>query len=168
MKSTTTVVRILLGLMNHGLRAQRLPAFYPMQQFPPPTINFFGALAATGYMIRTIFFGQLIDGVLLLTGVEVPLALGILAPFVVNILLFQLFLATGGLAIAFVVVAIGSLSGVAVSGRFCPTVQLECTLLNALVFSTSVLRLQSSPAMGECPLGRCRHDFLLHGFERNV
>jgi hypothetical protein len=50
---------------------------------PQPAIDFFGALAATGYMIRLIFFGQLIGGVLLLTGVAVPLGLVVLAPIVV-------------------------------------------------------------------------------------
>jgi putative oxidoreductase len=76
-----------------------------MQPMPPPAIDFFSALTATGYMIRLIFFGQLIGGVLLLTGDAVPLALAILAPIVVNILFFHLFLAPGGLAIAFTVVA---------------------------------------------------------------
>jgi hypothetical protein len=55
-------------------------------------------------MIRLIFFGQLIGGVLLLTGVAVPLGLVVLAPIVVNILFFHLFLAPGGLATGFVVV----------------------------------------------------------------
>ena len=79
--------------------------FIPMEPMPQPATDFFGALVATGYMIRLIFFGQLIGGVLLLTGVAVPLALVILAPIVVNILFFHLFLAPGGLAIAFIVVA---------------------------------------------------------------
>src|SRR5271166_2433366 len=105
MKTTTMVIRILLGLVFTVFGLNGFLQFIPMQPLPQPAIDFFGALAATGYMIRLIFFGQLIGGVLLLTGIAVPLALVILAPFVVNILFFHLFLAPGGLAIAFVVVA---------------------------------------------------------------
>ena len=105
MKTITTVIRILLGLIFTVFGLNGFLHFIPMQPLPQPAIDFFGALAATGYMIRLIFFDQLIGGVLLLTGVAVPLALVILAPIVVNILFFHLFLAPGGLAIAFVVVA---------------------------------------------------------------
>jgi putative oxidoreductase len=105
MKTTIAVVRILLGLIFTVFGLNGFLHFLPMPPMPQPAIDFFGALAATGYMIRLIFFGQLIGGVLLLTGIAVPLALVILAPIVVNILFFHLFLAPGGLAIAFVVVA---------------------------------------------------------------
>jgi uncharacterized membrane protein YphA (DoxX/SURF4 family) len=105
MKTITTVIRILLGLMFTVFGLNGFLHFIPMQPMPQRAIDFFGALAATGYMIRLIFFGQLIGGVLLLTGVAVPLGLVVLAPIVVNILFFHLFLAPGGLAIAFAVVA---------------------------------------------------------------
>ena len=105
MKTTTTIIRILLGLIFTVFGLNGFLHFIPMPSMPQPAVDFFGALAATGYMIRLIFFGQLIGGVLLLTGVAVPLALVILAPIVVNILFFHLFLAPGGLAIAFVIVA---------------------------------------------------------------
>jgi putative oxidoreductase len=105
-KTTTTVIRILLGLIFTVFGLNGFLHFIPMQTMPQPAIDFFAALAATSYMIRLIFFDQLIGGVLLLTGVAVPFALVILAPIVVNILFFHLFLAPGGLAIAFVVVAL--------------------------------------------------------------
>jgi len=105
MKTTTMVIRILLGLIFTVFGLNGFLHFIPMQPLPQPAIDFFGALAATGYMIRLIFLGQLLGGVLLLIGVAVPLALVILAPIIVNILFFHLFLAPGGLAIAFVVVA---------------------------------------------------------------
>jgi hypothetical protein len=105
MKTASTVIRILLGLMFTVFGLNGFLHFIPMQSQPQPAMNFFGALAGTGYMIPLIFSGQLIGGLLLLTGIAVPLGLVILAPIVVNILLFHLFLAPGGLAIAFVVVA---------------------------------------------------------------
>jgi uncharacterized membrane protein YphA (DoxX/SURF4 family) len=89
MKTTTTVIRILLGLIFTVFGLNGFLHFIPMEPLPQPATDFFGALAATAYMIRLIFFGQLIGGVLLLTGVAVPLALVILAPIVVNILFFS-------------------------------------------------------------------------------
>jgi putative oxidoreductase len=105
MKTATMVIRILLGLIFAVFGLNGFLHFIPTGPLPQPAIDFFGALAATGYMIRLIFLGQLLGGVLLLTGVAVPLALVILAPIIVNILFFHLFLAPGGLAIAFVVAA---------------------------------------------------------------
>jgi uncharacterized membrane protein YphA (DoxX/SURF4 family) len=105
MKTITTVIRILLGLIFTVFGLNGFLHFIPMQPMPQAAMIFFAALTATGDMIRLIFFGQLIGGVLLLTGVAVPLALAILAPIVVNILFFHLFLSPGGLAIAFAVVA---------------------------------------------------------------
>jgi putative oxidoreductase len=96
MKAITTVIRILLGLVFTVFGLNGFLHFIPLQPMPQPAIDFFGALAATGYMIRLIFFGQLIGGVLLLTGVAVPLAVIVLAPIVVNILFFHLFLAPAG------------------------------------------------------------------------
>jgi len=105
MKTITMVIRILLGLVFTVFGLNGFLHFIPMQPMPPPAVSFFGALAATGYMIRLIFFGQLIGGLLLLAGIAVPLGLIILAPIVVNILFFHLYLAPSGLTIAFVVVA---------------------------------------------------------------
>jgi putative oxidoreductase len=120
MKTTTSVIRILLGLVFTVFGLNGFLHFMPMQPLPQPAIDFFGALASTGYMIRLIFFGQLIGGVLMLTGIAVPLALVILAPFVVNILFFHLFLAPGGLAIAFVVVAMEVFLAWRYQGAFAP------------------------------------------------
>lgn len=120
MRTTTTVVRILLGLIFTVFGLNGFLHFIPMQPLPQPAIGFFGALAATGYMIRLIFFGQLIGGVLLLTGIAVPLALVILAPIVVNILFFHLFLAPSGLAIAFIVVAMEVFLAWRYQGAFAP------------------------------------------------
>jgi uncharacterized membrane protein YphA (DoxX/SURF4 family) len=105
MKTTTMVIRILLGLIFTVFGLNGFLHFIPNQPLPQPAIDFFGALTATGYMIGLIFFGQVLGGVLLLIGVAVPFALVILAPIVVNILFFHLFLAPGGLAIALVVAA---------------------------------------------------------------
>jgi hypothetical protein len=77
---------------------------------PPPVpagsaAAFAGALHATGYMIPLLKGVELIGALLLLRRRFVPLALVMLAPVVVNIAAFHLFLAPGGLAIAAFLVA---------------------------------------------------------------
>ena len=63
---------------------------------------FAGALFQTGYMFPLIKGVEVIVGLLLLSNVLVPLALALIAPNVVNILLFHAFLAPQGLAPALV------------------------------------------------------------------
>jgi hypothetical protein len=73
---------------------------------PEAAAAFFGALAGTHYMFALIFGTQIIGGALLLVGVAVPFALVILAPVIVNILFFHIFLAPAGLPVALVVAAL--------------------------------------------------------------
>ncbi len=54
------------------------------------------ALLNSGYMMPLIGITQLIPGLMLLTNRFVPLALVLLAPFLVNALAFHLFLEPGG------------------------------------------------------------------------
>jgi hypothetical protein len=60
----------------------------------------------TGYMMPLIFGTQFIVGTLLLANRFVPLALALLAPFVVNSVAFHASLERSGLPIAFVVLAL--------------------------------------------------------------
>ena len=78
---------------------------------PPPTLPekvaaFMSALMNTGYMLPLIAGTQLLVGVLLLSGRFVPLALVLLAPVIVNIVAFHLFLDRSGLVVALVVAAL--------------------------------------------------------------
>ncbi len=81
--------------------------FLPQPPSPPAAAAFGGALAATGYMFPLIKGIEVLTGLLLLSGRFVPLALVLLAPVVVNIALFHLFLAPAGLALPLVVLALG-------------------------------------------------------------
>jgi putative oxidoreductase len=69
-------------------------------------VAFLGALAATGYMFPLIKSVEVIGGALLLSNRFVPLALAIVAPNVVNIVLFHAVLAPGGLPVALFVLAL--------------------------------------------------------------
>jgi putative oxidoreductase len=105
MKTAIVVARVLLGLIFFVFGLNGFLHFVPQPPPPPPALAFFGALGATGYMIPLLFTTQVVGGALLLLGV-VPLALVLLAPVIVNIVLFHLFLAPEGLPLAVVVAAL--------------------------------------------------------------
>ncbi len=73
---------------------------------PPAALELVSAFANSGYMIPLLGAAQALAGALLLVNRGVPLALTILAPIVLNILAFHLFLAPQGLVVAIVVLAL--------------------------------------------------------------
>lgn len=104
MRIATLIVRILLGLAFIIFGLNGFAHFLPNPAMPAAAVQFFGALFATGYMIPLLFATQVIGGILLLIGVFIPFALVILAPIIVNIFFFHLFLAPEGLPLAIIVV----------------------------------------------------------------
>lgn len=107
MKVVVTIVRVLLGLVFFVFGLNGFLHFMPN---PPPTPaagEFFGALIKTGYMFTLVFGPQVLGGALLLLNIAVPFALVILAPVIVNIIGFHLYLSPVPmqLAIAFIVTA---------------------------------------------------------------
>jgi hypothetical protein len=68
----------------------------PSMALPERAVAFVEALMKTGYMMPLIFGTQLIVGALLLANRFVPLALALIAPFVVNSVAFHLFLEPSG------------------------------------------------------------------------
>jgi len=107
MKTAILITRLLLGLIFTVFGLNGFLQFLSMPPPPEPAMAFFGAMAATGYMIPLLFTTQIVGGALLLLGM-VPLALVILAPVIVNIVAFHSFLAPGGLPLAVVVAALAS------------------------------------------------------------
>jgi len=107
MKTAILITRLLLGLIFTVFGLNGFLQFLSMPPPPQPAMAFFGAMAVTGYMIPLLFTTQIVGGALLLLGMA-PLALVILAPVIVNIVAFHLFLAPGGLPLAIVVAALAS------------------------------------------------------------
>jgi hypothetical protein len=99
--------RILLGalFLLSGL-VGLLAAPQPAPGLPEGAIAFSASLMKTGYMFPLISGTEAIAGLLLLAHRFVPLALSLLAPIVVNILLFHLVLEPNGLVVAVVVTAL--------------------------------------------------------------
>ncbi|MDT7783938.1 MAG: hypothetical protein QOF58_2357 [Pseudonocardiales bacterium] len=104
----TIVTRVLTGLLFATTGLNGFLMFMPAPDpsaMAPAGVAFSGALYATGYMLQLASGVQLLSGILLLVGRFVPLALTMLAPMVVNIFLFHVFLEPSGIVTALIVVA---------------------------------------------------------------
>lgn len=100
-----TASRVLLGLVFFVFGLNGFLQFLPMPPPPERAAGFLGGLAATGYMFPLIKGTEVIAGALLLANRFVPLSLTLLAPIVVNIVLFHTVL-TPVSPLAFVVLAL--------------------------------------------------------------
>ena len=100
--------RILLGLPLLVFGLNGFLNFIPPPSTPLPegAAAFLDALVQTGYMMPLIGATHLIVGVLLVLNRFVPLALALLAPFIVNSIAFHVFLERSGLPIAVVFLAL--------------------------------------------------------------
>ena len=98
------VVRFLLGLSLVVFGLNAFLNFIPPPSAPLPegAAAFAGALMKTGYMMQLIGITQLAVGVLLVINRFVPLALVLIAPFLVNSLAFHGFLEPSGLVMAII------------------------------------------------------------------
>ena len=101
MKTAVLIARILLGIVFVVFGLNGFLQFLPQPELPQAAIAFFGALAASGFMLPLLFGTQLVGGALLLLGM-VPLGVVILVPVIVHIVAFHVFLAPGGLPLAIV------------------------------------------------------------------
>lgn len=121
------VVRILLGLLFTMTGLNGFLNFIPPPKEPMPeqAMAMAGALMGTKYMLYLIAGNQLVCGVLLVVGRFVPLALAMLAPMVVNILLFHVFLAPQGTGMAIGVVAAELYLAWAYRGAFRPMLAMN-------------------------------------------
>ena len=95
MKIASVIARYLLGLMFTVFGLNGFLQFIPAQPPANPlAMQFLGAVSAS-HFAAFFFAGQLVGGLLLLSGFFVPLALTILAAELYNILAFHLTLAPG-------------------------------------------------------------------------
>jgi len=78
----------------------------PKDPIPEGALAFAGAIMKTGYLFQFVKGAEVLAAVLLLANRFVPLALTLLAPVLVNIVAFHLFLAPATLAPALVILAL--------------------------------------------------------------
>src|SRR5579872_1623857 len=105
MKTASVIARCLAGAIFLIMGLNGFLNFIPLP--PPPGVagQFMGALYVSHY-VWVIFAFQVIGGLLLLVNRYVPLAVAILAPVIVNILTFHIFMAPSGLPLALFVAAL--------------------------------------------------------------
>ena len=108
MKVARTIARLLFGAcwLVYGLNG--FLDFIPQPKDPMPerATALFQGLMGSGYMMQLISGTEILAGVLLVSGLFVPLALAIMAPIIVNIVAFHLYANRTGIEIALVVLAI--------------------------------------------------------------
>lgn len=91
-----TASRLLLGLLFFVFGLNGFLNFIPPPpQMPEASQNFFMALMATKYFLPVLKGTEVLCGLALLANLAAPLALFVLAPIVVQIFLFHLFLTPG-------------------------------------------------------------------------
>ena len=96
--------RILLGLIFFVFGLNGFLLFIPPPELGERAGALMGALMETGYFIPILKITEIVGGALLLAGMFVPLALVLLAPIVVQILLFHIVLEPAGLPMAVILV----------------------------------------------------------------
>ena len=117
MRTASVIARYLAGVIFLVMGLNGFLNFIPL---PPPggiAGQFMGALYASHYL-WVIFAFQLLAAVLLLVNRYVPLALAMLAPVIVNILVFHFLMAPGGLPLAVFVAVLWALIFVNVRPAF--------------------------------------------------
>ena len=102
MKIIAIIARFLLGFIFLVFALNGFLHFLPASVPSGTAGQFVGALFVSHYLV-VVFLLQLVAAVLLLLDRYVPFALALLAPVIVNILLFHLLMALAGLPLALVV-----------------------------------------------------------------
>ena len=105
MSKAVLVVRILLGAMFLFFGLNGILHFLPTPPMPPSDATTFATILMTHKYMSFVALCQVIGGLLLLVGRFVPLGLTILAPILVNILLFHFLLMPQGVAMGLIATA---------------------------------------------------------------
>lgn len=96
-KYLPTAARLFLGLVFTTFGLNFFLHFLPTPAPDARAAAFAGALFSSGYLFPLLKATEVVAGLLLLANRFVPLSLAVLAPIVVNVVGFHLFLAPAGL-----------------------------------------------------------------------
>lgn len=122
-----TIARILMGVAFtiFGLNGflQFLPQ--PRDAMPQAAMDFAGALMKSGFMMPLVSGTQLLVGILLVINCFVPLALTLIAPIIVGIIGFHLFLAPSSIGPGVVVLILELYLAWSYRGAFRPMLAMR-------------------------------------------
>ncbi len=93
LKQAATVCRYLLGLIFVFFGANHLVPFLPTGTMPTGVAGQFASAMMASHYFYVVGLVEVVPAILLLVGLFVPLALTLLAPVIVNILLFGFLMA---------------------------------------------------------------------------
>jgi uncharacterized membrane protein YphA (DoxX/SURF4 family) len=96
--------RVLLGVVFFIPGVIGLLNLAPLPTTTPAAAQFVEAMVASGYLSQALSVFEIVCGLALIAGFFVPLALVLLAPIIVNIMLYLVFLDHAGLPIGIGVV----------------------------------------------------------------
>ena len=105
MKHAVLGARLIFGLILVVFGINPWLQFLPLPELNEAATAFFGFMAGS-YLLGFVKLTEVVGGLLLLSGRLVPFALTILAPVVLNILLFHVFLDSTGLVVALLLTAL--------------------------------------------------------------
>jgi hypothetical protein len=128
MKLTSVIARYLLGLLFVVFGLNGFLHFIPMGPMPTGAAGQFMAAVSESHYMTVVFAIQLLGGLLLLLAQYVPLALTLLAPVIVNIILFHAFMAPEGLPLAAIATILWLLVAYPIRPVFTPLLQRNLTV----------------------------------------
>ncbi len=102
MKIASRIARYLMGFIFLVFGLNGFLHFLPMPPSPGLAGTYLTVLSESRYVLF-VFAVQFVAGILLLLGQYIPMALTLLAPVIVNILLFHITMAPSGLPLAILV-----------------------------------------------------------------
>lgn len=100
MKIATIIVRVLMGLLFLFASITVLFNLFPQPELTGKVKTFMEGVNATGYLLPLIKITELLCGIAFVIGRFVPLATVVIAPIIVNIFFFHVFVDTSGLPVA--------------------------------------------------------------------
>ena len=127
-KVVPTAARLFKGLIFTVFGLNFFLHFLPTPPEPPRALAFAGALFGSGYLFPLLKSIEVTAGLLLLSGLFVPLELAVLAPVLVNIIGFHLFLAPSGLPIPLALLAAELYLAWTYRAAFAPMLRLRTPL----------------------------------------
>ena len=100
MKIVVIIVRVLMGLLFLFASIVYFLNLFPQPELAGNTKTFMDGVNATRYLMPLIKITELLCGIAFVSGYFVPLATVVIAPIVLNIFFFHVFVDTSGLPVA--------------------------------------------------------------------